>query len=255
MTSLPDGATSHPHAAAVDEGLATFFGGAAAAQAQTQATQAPADTGMEEIQIAVHRVNSYDGDDAACSSGTHAVTSSSSAPPPDASSLPCGPSKPWIWPDPALTPAMVAAVQAQQSSHSRSHSIQVSPDLPPAPASSPGGWFSLSTWLDPSSDQHLYLFSFLLLFGWVTNNIGWVYITYDYGETYAFWCTQILAGLTLVMMAPVVLYRLFWSRTITPEMRSTLHWHVYAVMGLLDALYNILTTVASADTTGPVRQR
>jgi hypothetical protein len=105
---------------------------------------------------------------------------------------------------------------------------------------------------DTSSRTYLYLCSFILLVGWVLNNIGWIYVSMYFGQTYGYWSDQATAVLFIAMQAPVVLYRIYGSKSITKEMRATVHWRVYATMGLLDALYNLLTTMSSPYTSGPV---
>lgn len=82
-----------------------------------------------------------------------------------------------------------------------------------------------------------------------------MYVSMYFGGIYAFFGDQATALLYLIMQAPVVVYRLWWSRSITPEMRSTVDWKVYMWMGLLDALYNLLTSSSSPFVNGPVRAR
>lgn len=137
------------------------------------------------------------------------------------------------------------------SSPSYSPSSSISSPSSPLASLAPFSW-SARAWFDPRSVNYLYLCSFLLLIGWVGNNIGWMYVSLYFGPVYAFFQTQSTALLFVLMQAPIVGWRIFRTKTITSEMRATVRWRVYAIMGLFDALYNILTSMASPYTSGPV---
>jgi hypothetical protein len=77
-------------------------------------------------------------------------------------------------------------------------------------------------------------------------SIAWrrIYCSYYAGQTYAYFLMQFTAVVYLLWLLPVVCWRLWVSRTITPEMRAALPTRVYFIMGLQDTLYNLFTTVS-----------
>jgi hypothetical protein len=77
-------------------------------------------------------------------------------------------------------------------------------------------------------------------------SIAWrrIYCSYYAGQTYAYFLMQFTAVVYLLWLLPVVCWRLWVWRTITPEMRAALPTRVYFIMGLQDTLYNLFTTVS-----------
>jgi hypothetical protein len=80
-----------------------------------------------------------------------------------------------------------------------------------------------------------------------------VYCSTYAGQTYAFWLMISTDLMYISYLAPIVAYKLYVSKTITQTMRDTVSWKVYMIMGLLDSLYDIGTSMSSPRVTGPVQ--
>ena len=181
-----------------------------------------------------------------------------------------------VWSDAATAP-LVSSIQGASYSDEQDARPSHTELAEQAPLTQE--WGSI---FDTQSKAYLWLCCVILLVGWVfsqsncttapysvaspaqtdlysralcpslSDNVLWMYVSMYFGGIYAFFQDQVTALLYLIMQAPVVFYRLWWSRSVTKEMRSTVNWKVYFWMGLLDALYNILTASSSPFVNGPV---
>lgn len=110
---------------------------------------------------------------------------------------------------------------------------------------------STSSNLSPSST--LYLCCFFLLIGWVLNNIGWIYVSMRFGSVYAYYMDVSTSIIFLVLQSPVVVYRFWVTKSITTEMRNEVKGKTYMMLGFIDAIYNLLTTLSSPHTSSQVQ--
>lgn len=98
----------------------------------------------------------------------------------------------------------------------------------------------------------LLLSSLGLLLCWVANNILWIYVSDYFGVPYAFYQNQSTAVIYLLICLPLVAWR--WKRgMIPPEARAALPRRVTLIMGACDAVYNLLTSLASPRMSGPMQ--
>ena len=102
----------------------------------------------------------------------------------------------------------------------------------------------------PVSLLTLVILGAALVLAFILNNVTWVFLSDDAGQTYAFAMNQITSLILIAMQAPYVLYNL-WSGGIPMAHVYAVPWRVLLVMGSVDGLYDVFVAMGSVYTPGP----
>jgi drug/metabolite transporter (DMT)-like permease len=128
------------------------------------------------------------------------------------------------------------------------------PLLPPTSPWTPSSDHAL---IDDASEKPRYslqliLVGVALVAAFVSNNVTWVYVSDYAGETYAFALDQFTTGAVLIPQVPFVLWSLKTGRIGREEIRAVPSL-VLMIIGSVDAVYDILSSMGSPYTPGPIQ--
>lgn len=90
----------------------------------------------------------------------------------------------------------------------------------------------------------------ILVLAFIVNNVTWVFVSDDAGQTYAFGVNQITSLMLITLQTPYVLWGLY-SGAIPMEHVRAVPWRVLLAMGTIDGIYDTFVSMGSVSTPGP----